>query len=126
MIDVENILNLKVSFQKTAFAPLSHELLIKDVLRGIKEERLGYIVADLRKMLNEGNLNKYEQHKKKLPGVTFSGTFDNKRRRNDLKIYNQIIVLDIDKLSDTKLDRCKEILKESLCNLLWESPSKKA
>ncbi len=126
MTDIENILNYKVSFQKTAFAPLSHELLIKDVLRGIKEERLDYIVADLRKMLTEGNLDAYGQHKKKLPGVTFSGTFDNKRRRNDLKKYNQIIVLDIDKLSDTELDRDKEILKEDPYVIsFWESPSKK-
>lgn len=126
MTDIENILNSKVSFQRTAYAPLTHELLIKDVLGGIKEERLAYIVTDLRKMLIEGDLHGYGQHKKKLPGVTFSGTFKKNRRRNDLKKYNQIIVLDIDKLSDSELDKNKEILKEDPYVIsFWESPSKK-
>lgn len=126
MTKIDNILNLKVSFQKTAFAPLSHELLIKDVLRGIKEERLKYIVSELRKMLADGNIDGYGQHKKKLPGVTFSGTFEKNRRRNNLKTYNQIIVLDIDKLSNSELERVKKILKNDPYVLTyWESPSKK-
>jgi len=120
----DTILNEIVSFQKTAFAALSHELSIKDVLRGIKEKRLEYIVSDLRRMLANGDKGLYDLHKKKLPGVTFSGTFNAKRKRNDLKKYNKIIVLDIDKLSSDELERIKKILfADTYVFSFWESPS---
>lgn len=126
MINKENILNLKVSFQKTAFAPLTHELSITDVLRGIKEKRLEYIISDLRKRLSIGDQEGYEEHKKKLPGVTFSGTFNEKRKRSELKDYNQVIVLDIDKLTPFELSHNKQVLQEdSYVISFWESPSQK-
>lgn len=119
-------LNEKVSFQKTAFAPLSHELVIKDVLRGIKEERLGSIITSLRGMLANGDLEAYSQHKKKLPGVTFSGTFSENRRRNNIKSYNKIIVIDIDKLTGAELDSYKKILfDDPNVTSFWESPSQR-
>jgi len=126
MTDSNFILNKKVSFQKSAFAPLTHELTIKDVLRGIKEERLNYIVDGLRELIAIGDMDSYGYQKKRLPAVTFSATFNEKRRRNDLKIYNQIIVLDIDKLTSSELDFNKKILKEDPYVVSsWESPSKK-
>jgi len=88
MTNMTDRLNEKVSFQKNAFAPLSHELTIRDVLRGIQEERLKYIVTNLREMIAKGDFESYGHHKKKLPGVTFSGTFNEKRRRNNLKAYH--------------------------------------
>ncbi|MDD3194480.1 MAG: BT4734/BF3469 family protein [Paludibacter sp.] len=125
MIDLTDRLNEKVSFQKNAFASLSHELKISDVLRGIKEERLKYIVTNLREMIANGDIDSYGNHKKKLPGVTFSGTFNEKRRRNNLKTYNRIIVLDVDKLTSIELEINKKILQEDPYVIsFWESPSK--
>ncbi|KYG82798.1 BT4734/BF3469 family protein [Roseivirga echinicomitans] len=119
------ILYETVSFQRTAYAPLTHELPIKDVLRGIKEKRLEYIVSDLRKMLENGDKDLYDLHKKKLPGVTFSATFNTKRKRDDLKKYNQIVVLDIDKLTNNELARIKNVLlAETHVFSFWESPSR--
>ncbi len=126
MTDINDILNRKVSFQKSAFAPLSNELVIKEVLRGIKEERLSNIVLMLRGFLNRGDYEYYGQQKKRLPGVTFSATFHERRRRSDLKKYNGIIVIDIDKLTENQLDEYKkELLSDKYVISFWESPSKK-
>ena len=120
------ILNKEASFQKTVFAPLSHELKLKDILRGIKEQRLESIIHKLRTHLKEENIELYNQEKKFLPGVTFSAIFIGKRRRENVKVYNEIIVLDIDKLSQGQMLKCKDILlKDKYVLSFWESPSKK-
>ncbi len=126
MKDLENILDNKVSFQKTVFAPITHELKIKDILRGIKEERLYLIIEKLRKYLTDNNKDLYNQEKKFLPGVTFSATFNEKRRREKIKSYNSVIVLDIDKLNNEQLIKIKDILRDDKYVFsFWESPSKK-
>lgn len=126
MIDINDILSRKVSFQRTAFAPISHELLIKDVLRGIKEERLSFIVKRLREYIADDDMESYGHYKKGLPGVTFSATFREKRRRDSLKVYNEIVVLDIDKLTSDELQNNKKMLFEDPYVIsFWESPSQK-
>ncbi|MCT4590680.1 MAG: PriCT-2 domain-containing protein [Carboxylicivirga sp.] len=123
-MDSREILNNKVSFQKTAYADLTHELPIRDVLRGIKEERLKGIVTQLRGYLDKGDKGIYDKEKKKLPGVTFGATFNGKRRRNDIKEYNRIIVLDIDKLDSEELTKINQILlKDNFVLSFWKSPS---
>jgi hypothetical protein len=124
--ELEIILNSKASFQKTVFAPLSHEVRIKDILRGIKDKRLEKIIHRLRTHLDENNIKLYNQEKKFLPGVTFSATFKEKRRRENIGEYNEIIVLDIDKLNQEQMSKYKEILhKDKYVFSFWESPSKK-
>lgn len=124
--ELELILTKKASFQKTVFAPLSHELKIKDILRGIKEQRLEHIIHKLRTHLKEENVELYNQEKKFLPGVTFSAVFNSKRRRENIEVYNEIIVLDIDKLNQEQMLKYKEILlKDKYVFSFWESPSKK-
>lgn len=126
MITKNNILNEKVSFQKNAYAKLSQELTIKEVLKGIKDKRLESKISHLRNLISTGELESYNQYKKNLPGVTFSGTFEKSRKRNNLNTYNQIIVIDIDKLSNDELTRIKDVLKkEPYVISYWESPSKK-
>jgi len=126
MIYKENILNRKVSFQKTAFNSLSHELTIKDVLNGIQKERLDDLVSHLRLLLEKGDNESYNARKKKLPGVTFCATFTEYRRRGNIKKYNEIIVIDIDKLTSTQLVNYKKRLKtDKYVFAFWESPSKK-
>jgi len=124
--ELEIILNKKASFQKTVFAPLSHELKINDILRGIKEQRLDNIIHKLRTYLKEENVELYNQEKKFLPGVTFSATFKSKRRREEINEYNEIIVLDIDKLNQEQMINYKDILnKDKYVFSFWESPSQK-
>jgi hypothetical protein len=123
-VEIKDILNKKVSFQTTAWTSLSKEMTIYEVLNDIKSNKYFSIINSLRFFLRNNEIEKYNIHKKKLPAITFCGTFDSKRRREFLKEYNHIIVLDIDKLSLSEYQRVKKILEnDEYVFAFWESPS---
>jgi hypothetical protein len=126
-MNIEELLNIKVSFQKNAWAStLEHELCLRDVFDDIKGNKYKTEIDNLRLYLGEGNKEKYGLYKKRLPGVTFCATFKDKRKRENIDIYNKLIVIDIDKLSVEELKRIKEILeKDKHVMSFWESPSQK-
>lgn len=127
LISIEEILNKKVSFQKKAYATtLEQEQYLRDVLTDIKGNKYKSEIERLRLYLEEGNEDMYGLYKKRLPGVTFCATFKDKRRRENIKTYNNLIVIDIDKLNLEELKRIKGILENDIYVLsYWESPSKK-
>lgn len=121
---IKEILQHKVSFQLTAWAPLSKEFTIEEVLAEIKSNKYSLQVNYLRRLLNDGNDGDYSIHKKTLPSVTFCGTFVEKRKREYLKSYNSLIVIDIDKLSQDEFVRVKQVLRsDKYVFSFWESPS---
>jgi len=125
-MELENILNKNVSYQDNAWTPLSKELTIKQVLDSIKSGNYVRQISKLRNLLKQGELEKYSIHKKNLPAVTFCGIFNEKRRKNFIKKYNNLIVIDIDKLDKEELNRTKSILNdENFIFSYWESPSQK-
>lgn len=116
----------KVSFQENAWTPPDAEFTVKEVLDFIKKGRYASEITYLRTYLNNGDTEKYDSFKKRLPGVTFCATFNKKRKRDDLKDYNQLIVIDIDKLSQEELASVKEqLLNDHFVSCFWESPSQK-
>ena len=93
---MNDILNFRVSFQENTWTNVSAvEPTIKDVLNAINSDRLKQQVTDLRTNLEKGNLVYYDDNKKRLPAVTFSGTFNANRTRENVKQYNSLIVLDL-------------------------------
>lgn len=125
MLNAKKIFFKKVSFQKNAYAPLTHELTIENVLSGIKEQRLISFISNLRYLLSNGDNREYNERKKMLPGVTFCATFNKKRQRDKIKEYNELIVIDIDKLDSYQLTKYKSILMgDEYVLTFWESPSK--
>jgi hypothetical protein len=75
-MNIEELLNIKVSFQKNAWASsLDDELCLRDVIADIKGNKYKTEVEKLRDYLLKGNKEKYDYHKKRLPGVTFCATF---------------------------------------------------
>lgn len=124
-MDLENILNKKVSFQKNVWSLLEEELLVREILQRIKREDLKVQIDELRMLLTIDK-GQYDRHKKKLPGVTFCGVFNTNRKGEDLKDYNNIIVIDIDKLTDEQLEKTREALKDDeFVFAFWKSPSGK-
>jgi hypothetical protein len=122
---LSELLNTLVSYQTTAYAPISKQVTLKSVLLEIAEEKYAFQIQHLRKELITGNIEKYNIHKKSLPGVTFSATFFEKRRKENLKTYNQIIVIDIDKLSESQIVTAKNnLLNDPYVFAFWTSPSK--
>ena len=96
------------------------------MLAQIKSEKYSVQVRNLRQLLYNGNDEGYGIHKKTLPSVTFCATFNEKRKKELLKSYNSLIVIDIDKLSRDEFIRVKQVLKsDKYVFSFWESPSQK-
>lgn len=123
-MDADYILEKKVSFQNSTWDPISEELTIKEVLDRVKKNKYAVQIKELRNFLRLGKKLEYDLYKRKLPAVTFCGTFEEKRRREFLKKYNELIVIDIDKLDEIGLIKTKIYFKEDkFVFSYWESPS---
>jgi hypothetical protein len=121
---LDMILRQKVSYQVNAWSPLSSELTIKETLDLIKSDTFKQQISNLRNLIKNGHHEEYASHKKNLAAVTFCGSFASERKKTNLKGYNSVIVLDIDKLDTEELNRIKRCLDdEALVFSFWESPS---
>lgn len=127
MQEINDILNFKVSFQENTWTNVSSiEPTIKNALDAIQSDKYKHQVTDLRTNLDKGNLDYYNDYKKRLPAVTFSATFNTNRTKENVKQYNSLIVLDIDKLSTEKIEICyKQLLEDEFVFSFWRSPSNK-
>jgi len=95
-----------------------------DELRNIKNGEYKTIIAKCREAYAAGNVNSYNNLKTTLPSVTFSGIFNNIRKSANLIFYNNILVIDIDKLNSGDINNIKEILKaDDYILSIWISPS---
>jgi hypothetical protein len=121
-----DILKHKVSYQENTWANLSEEITIQKTLELIKSDIYKSKIESLRTSLENGNKAEYDKHKVKLPAVTFCATFERRRRKEELKKYNSIIVIDIDKLENEELKKVWCFLdKDPLIFTFWKSPSNK-
>lgn len=118
------ILDRQISYQVNTWSSPTKEMTIKEALLEIKSNNHKQQVLRLRSILKAGNKDEYGSHKRTLPAVTFCGTFDGERKKSKLKTYNSILVLDIDKLESSELNRCKNcLLNEQKVFSYWISPS---
>ena len=92
------------------FSKSKAELSVSEVLSTIKTEKYKVQILKIRTYIANGNLEMAKLLKKKLESFTPSGTFKNGRNKDKLDAYNQIIILDIDKVNSQKL---KSIQKTS-------------
>lgn len=119
---VHELFKKKVSYQKSAWAPITKEIEIEEVFSQIQGGKLNLQIRKLREI--KENTDLYTLYKKNLPGVTFCGTFNGRRQKTSLKEYNSIIVLDVDKLNSENFKKTKEALTlDPFCFAYWESPS---
>ncbi|MFV0201388.1 DUF5906 domain-containing protein [Empedobacter falsenii] len=81
---------------------------IEQIVTEIKEGAYKSQILYLRKSLEQGKLEPYEKAKKSLIAFTPSATFKGGRKLDYLQNYNQIIVLDIDKVEKNKLAEIKQ------------------
>jgi hypothetical protein len=124
-MDMLTLLQKKISYQSKAWGELEKDITIQEALDDIKNGTLALQIKMLRAVLGENRTEDYNILKKKLPGVTFCASFNGARRKENLKLYNDIIVIDMDKLDPKELQRVKEILtSDRHVFSFWESPSK--
>jgi hypothetical protein len=82
------------------------------------------LISELRRLKQDGNDELADRIKSNLPAVTFCATFDGRRLSNAYSQYNNLLIIDIDKLDTTEMDRVEECLaKEQYVMAFWKSPS---
>lgn len=123
-MELKELLELEVTyFDKLWTAPKATNL--KNIFNEIKSEKHGRIADYLKELYYKGDTENYKTHKRWLPVVTFCATFEGGRKKEHLKNYNYITVLDIDKTGSVELQRIKELLfDEDYVFSYWDSPSK--
>lgn len=123
-MEIQKVLQLPVSFQYAIWLKIDQEFSIAEILSQIRNSLHQSEIENLRRLLSVGDIEGYATQKRNLPAVTFCGTFDVNRRKETLKLYNELIVIDIDKLDTKELHRVKVVLEnDPYVFSCWISPS---
>lgn len=125
MVDTkEKLEGLYTSFYKNIAGMKFSDITIGRVLNGIRIGAYSREISHARECLNSGDKDGYNEVKKKLPAVTFCGTYTRGHSANECNTYNNIMVIDIDKLDDEDMSRVKDVLTDDpYVAAFWESPS---
>lgn len=83
--------------------------ILNDIKIGTYKKEIEVIRALMSKGSDE-DIKQAELLKKRLLGFTASGTFSHGRAADKIENYSQYVILDIDKLSETELDRIIPII----------------
>lgn len=110
----EDLLSTAVSFFKHVKATKYCDMSIGRVLVGIGNEAYGKEVTSARYCLARNDGKGYNSIKENLPAVTFCGTFAHGHSADDCVHYNNLMVIDIDKLDEVAM----MIVKNSLMRIL--------
>lgn len=126
IVTKENLEKKFVSFYKNVKADKYSDLQIGRVLRGIKNGAYYTQIGQARHFLLQNEEEKYKEIKNQLPAITFCGTFAKGHKADECDTYNNLLVIDIDKLSDVEMVEKKEILQSNpYIASYWMSPSGK-
>jgi len=94
-----------------------------DELHKIGNAHYKALILPCRLAYNE-NPTLYSKLKLTLPSITFCGTFNGRHRAEDLAEYNNIMLVDIDKISSDEIIKIKEkALNDPYIFACWLSPS---
>ena len=122
--DKDFLEQLPVSFFLNVKADKHSDMTIGRVMRGIKNCAYQKQVINARYFLTIGDSDKYADAKSKLPAVTFCGTFTKGHKAEECEHYNNLLVIDIDKLDEQDMIYTEECLqKEPYIAAYWQSPS---
>ncbi|AUC23200.1 hypothetical protein BTO15_14340 [Polaribacter sejongensis] len=116
---------MKVSrFQNIIYTKNVIQSNLLDELKDIKEGKYKDIITKCRYYTNTKDYDSYKSLKIKLPIVTFCGVFKNGRKLENLDIYNNIMILDIDHIDLSKLNEIKnKLANDKYIYSVWLSPS---
>lgn len=117
--------NIKISrFLNLKNPKMNSEISLFEELKNIKNGIFQNIISECRKAYNENNKELYTNLKNQLPSVTYCGIFKNGRKLENLENYNELMIIDIDKLSEIELISLKnKLVNDKFILALWKSPS---
>lgn len=119
------ILEQTISYQSAVYTSISKQVSIRHFLEEIKNGTHQRSVEILRILKSQSKEDEYSRLKKDLPAVTFCGTFISKRSIETLQTYNELLIIDIDKINDAEeFQRISDCLNsDSNVFSFWISPS---
>ncbi|HKR05365.1 MAG TPA: VapE domain-containing protein, partial [Bacteroidia bacterium] len=108
------------------FTDCIRDIELEEVLNCIKSGENKTKIILLRKLIAESKNDEYDRQKKCLPAFTPCGTFKGGRKHDLITSYSRIIILDIDDVSEYKLQELVESCRRDLFVLAaFISPSGK-
>lgn len=121
-----SIENLQVSFYKNVWGEKYMDMSLGRVLNGIRVCAYGKEVNAARACLFNGDKTGYDKIKSELPAVTFCGTFEKGHKADECTHYNNILVIDIDKLDEIQFESTRDsLMQDPYVAAFWTSPSGK-
>lgn len=119
------VLSSLISFYPFLWSSSNETCTIGSILEDLREGKYRSIVVRMRD-LYLSDTEAYNVVKRGLPAVTFCGTFQNERRKENLQHYNSLMILDIDHIEESEIERIKKDLSgDEFVFAYWDSPSGK-
>jgi hypothetical protein len=116
--------NIPVSFYRNMKSHVAESMTISRIMRGICSDYYKDAVQRLRFFKKQGDINAANEIKCCLHAVTFCGIYEGRRKADLCKRYNNLMVIDIDKLNDEEMGRVKTCLEQDdYVAAFWISPS---
>lgn len=119
-------MNKDISFFLNTYSGPASTISVDEILNDIKGGKFKDEILALRQISPISDPEKFSVLKRRLPAISFSGTFKEKRKADHLLDYSGFIVFDIDKISQDSiqdiLSRLKQVPYTYAC---WISPSGK-
>jgi hypothetical protein len=116
--------NLSFGFYPQAFVNQWRKEQLSTLFASFVDNTYENIIETCRNFYDENMIEAYSLSKKKLPAVTFSGTFSPSRKSQNIESYTGLIVLDIDNLKKEELPQIKTALSsDKYVIAVWTSPS---
>lgn len=120
----DNWLKIPVSYFPNKTSQATQQMSLGDVLKTIQSNRFEMLISELRRFKADGKQDRADAIKSNLPAVTFCATFDGRRISTQYAHYNNLLVIDIDKLSEEEMARVKEcLMQDPYVASIWKSPS---
>ncbi|WP_167356202.1 BT4734/BF3469 family protein [Chryseobacterium jejuense] len=116
--------DLQISYLSNLRNSNSTVITLHDIFEEIKSDKARLFTLELNDLYKSGS-ELYSIKKKNLPVVTFCALFkENNRKKEGIIKYNNILVIDIDKLDTQTIESIKEILdNDNFIIANWVSPS---
>ena len=122
--DVSEMLRCEVSLFSSVFGKEAKRYTLGSVLKNFTTSRYAKTIREARGYLRNGDYEMYKACKSMLPVVAFCGVFKEGHSKANLVRYNNIVIIDIDHLSEESLSTvAQQLQQDEYVFAYWKSPS---
>lgn len=121
---VSEILGCEVSLFSSVFSKEAKRYTLDNVLKSFASRKYAKTIREARGYLRSGDEEMYKACKSMLPVVAFCGVFKEGHSKAHLVRYNNIVIIDIDHLSEENLPTvARQLQQDEYVFAYWKSPS---